>query len=109
VITNVSYSNQMEPSALAMPLSFRDIGERRPRGLEPVLSLLFLSASLFFLPFLPPKRPPKIPFFFFLVSALCGDGGGLDEGVEGRMSLPSFSTFVSTFVCARFEGAASGA
>jgi hypothetical protein len=46
-----------------------------------------------------------------LVSALSGVGGGLDEGVVGRrgMSLPSFSTFVSTFVCARFEGAASGA
>lgn len=45
---------------------FRAIGDRKPRVLDAVRS--DLSASLDFLPFFPPKRPPKIPFFFFLVS-----------------------------------------
>lgn len=45
---------------------FRAIGDRKPRVLDAVRS--DLSPSLDFLPFFPPKRPPKIPFFFFLVS-----------------------------------------
>jgi hypothetical protein len=45
---------------------FRVMGDRRPRVLDAVRS--DFSASLDFLPFFPPKRPPKIPFFFFLVS-----------------------------------------
>ena len=91
---------------LAISFSFRDIGERRLRGLEPVLLLLL---SLFFLPFLP-KRPPKIPFFFFSFLFFCGVGGGLGGGLEGPMPLLAFSAFESTFiVCVRFEGAVSGA
>lgn len=47
-------------------LCFRVIGDRKPLVLDAVRS--DLSESFDFLPFFPPKRPPKIPFFFFLVS-----------------------------------------
>jgi hypothetical protein len=58
---------------------FLAIGDRKPRVRDAFRS--DLSASLDFFPFFPPKRPPNIPFFFFLVSILSEawtDADGLD-------------------------------
>lgn len=65
------------------------MGERKPRVLDVVLS--DLSVSFDFFPFLPPKSPPKMPFFFFFVSAFSGadartDFDFWDEGVGGGSS-----------------------
>lgn len=67
----------MDPSALDIFFIFLDIGDRKPRGLEPGLSLCW-DASFAFFPFFPPNRPLNIPFFFFF-SPLSGVGGGFND------------------------------
>ena len=56
------------------------MGDLRPRVLDAVRSD-FSTLSLDFFPFLPPNRPPKIPFFFFLVSDFSG-GGAVTDGLD---------------------------
>lgn len=80
------------------------MGDLRPRLLEAVLS--DLSASFDFFPFLPPNRPPKMPFFFFLPSPFSGAGVGgaidgldfMDPGVVVGGSSTSWPLPVSTFM-----------
>mmetsp|Transcript_23360 Transcript_23360/g.43394 ORF Transcript_23360/g.43394 Transcript_23360/m.43394 type:complete len:114 (-) Transcript_23360:309-650(-) len=85
----------------------RAMGDLRPRVLDAVLS--DFSVSFAFFPFFPPKRPPKIPFFFFLVSPLSTAGaetgfGFKDveradvDGVVGGSSTSCPVFVVSTFI-----------
>jgi hypothetical protein len=80
---------------------FLAIGDRSPRLLEDVLS--DLSASFDFFPFLPPNRPPKMPFFFFLASPLSdasvsADFDFCEEGVVGGSSTSCPVLVASTFI-----------
>ena len=83
------------------------MGERRPRVLDVVLS--DLSVSFDFFPFLLPKSPPKIPFFFFLVSPFSPADGRpafdfWDAGVCGGSSTSWPASLAASEVCC---GAAS--
>ena len=77
-----------------------------PLLLDAVLS--DLSVSFDFFPFLPPKRPPNIPFFFFFVSPLSGaadvriDFDFREDGV-GAGSSTSWPILTSTFITCEVE------